>query len=253
MDRGPASANNRYRPNAGVGWVSVEGEAIVIDLHRDRYLAFDGLATSIWAGMAAGRPTGEVAEGVEAMHGLSTDSAKRATVDHIKEWLADGLIDSPESVPVSDLRFKVDPSIPCKGMPAALLSGARMTPVVFWRVLVAKRWVASHLPAGLARTLEALQAGAPDAVGPTSETVTALAAVVRVFAATRVAFRQGADDCLPRSIQLARAIHACGIPADVCIGVRKFPFGAHAWVESCGFFVAERPSRVRELFMIARL
>lgn len=44
----------------------------------------------------------------------------------------------------------------------------------------------------------------------------------------------GANDCLVRSLSLFRFLNARGVCASHVIGVRRFPFVAHAWVEVDG-------------------
>lgn len=44
----------------------------------------------------------------------------------------------------------------------------------------------------------------------------------------------GLDDCLPRSLALFVFLRRCGIPVRHLIGVRRYPFRAHAWVEYDG-------------------
>jgi hypothetical protein len=42
------------------------------------------------------------------------------------------------------------------------------------------------------------------------------------------------DDCLLRSLALFRFLRNMGFPVEHCIGVQRFPFRAHAWVEYRG-------------------
>jgi hypothetical protein len=46
--------------------------------------------------------------------------------------------------------------------------------------------------------------------------------------------RRAPDDCLARSLALYRFLRSAGVAAEHVIGVRRFPFGAHAWVECDG-------------------
>lgn len=54
-----------------------------------------------------------------------------------------------------------------------------------------------------------------------------------VAVATRYYCRRGLD-CLPRSTAIYVLLRARGVPATLHIGVKRFPFGAHAWVECLG-------------------
>jgi hypothetical protein len=60
-------------------------------------------------------------------------------------------------------------------------------------------------------------------------------------------------DCLPRSLALHRYLLAGGVKVDHCIGVRRFPFGAHAWVRVNGRPFDDSPSFVEEFTVIATI
>ena len=51
--------------------------------------------------------------------------------------------------------------------------------------------------------------------------------------ATRYYWRRGLD-CLPRAMTVYVLLHRRGVPATLHIGVKRYPFGAHAWVECEG-------------------
>nr|WP_181718619.1 lasso peptide biosynthesis B2 protein [Pedobacter sp.]QJS06272.1 Coenzyme PQQ synthesis protein D [Pedobacter sp.] len=68
-------------------------------------------------------------------------------------------------------------------------------------------------------------------------------------------FRIGTSDidCLPRSLALYSYLLAGGIRVDHCIGVRRFPFGAHAWVELCGAPIYDSPDFVKQFTLISKM
>ena len=51
--------------------------------------------------------------------------------------------------------------------------------------------------------------------------------------ATRYYYRRRLD-CLPRSLAIYILLRRQGVPATLRIGVKRFPFAAHAWVECLG-------------------
>jgi hypothetical protein len=55
--------------------------------------------------------------------------------------------------------------------------------------------------------------------------------------------------CLQRSVIAACLLRQCGIHADLVIGCRKFPFGAHAWVEADGE-VANDKKQVQQFYKV---
>jgi hypothetical protein len=82
-----------------------------------------------------------------------------------------------------------------------------------------------------------------------------LARGLRAFARAESVFviRKAPRDCFPRSIALFCFLRELGVPVEHRIGVTRFPFRAHAWVEFRGSALAE-PAREGGLFSpIARL
>jgi hypothetical protein len=60
-------------------------------------------------------------------------------------------------------------------------------------------------------------------------------------------------ECLPRAVLLARALRYQGIPSDICFGVRKLPFSAHAWVEADGEVLSDSTSFTSQFRIVARV
>lgn len=73
-----------------------------------------------------------------------------------------------------------------------------------------------------------------------------------VATATRYYYRRK-EDCLPRSFALCRLLRREGLPAELCLGVRQFPFSAHAWVECQGQLIDDSPQRISRYRLLARL
>jgi len=60
-------------------------------------------------------------------------------------------------------------------------------------------------------------------------------------------------DCLPKALTTFHLLRRQGIPAELCFGVKKFPFAAHAWVESCGVILDDDPPRLGHYTVIQRV
>ncbi len=61
--------------------------------------------------------------------------------------------------------------------------------------------------------------------------------IVRTVNAVRTATRyyyRRRRDCLPRALAACLLLWRGGVPATLHIGVKRYPFGAHAWVECDG-------------------
>ncbi len=63
--------------------------------------------------------------------------------------------------------------------------------------------------------------------------------------ALAAAFFPGRALCLEQSVTLWLLLRRRGVQADLRLGVRPYPFGAHAWVEHGGVPVNEDPELVR--------
>jgi hypothetical protein len=53
------------------------------------------------------------------------------------------------------------------------------------------------------------------------------------------------DQCLPRSLALARRLASRGVDATLMIGVRLRPFAAHCWTQTSGLLLNDRYEQVR--------
>jgi hypothetical protein len=61
------------------------------------------------------------------------------------------------------------------------------------------------------------------------------------------------DDCLPKAVTTFHLLRRQGIPAEICFGVMKFPFGAHSWVEAYGEPLDDDPERLSAYTVIHRV
>jgi len=80
----------------------------------------------------------------------------------------------------------------------------------------------------------------------------------RALAAFRTAesfflIKRAPTDCLPRSLALFRFLRSAGLAVEHRIGVRRFPFDAHAWVEHRGRVVLDNPARQSVYATLARI
>lgn len=73
-----------------------------------------------------------------------------------------------------------------------------------------------------------------------------------VQTATRFYYRRR-KDCLPKALTTFHLLRRQGLAAEICFGVRKFPFAAHSWVESFGELLDDDPPRVRQFTVIHRV
>src|SRR6202035_6179282 len=60
-------------------------------------------------------------------------------------------------------------------------------------------------------------------------------------------------DCLPKAVTAFHLMRRQGLAAELCIGVKKFPFAAHSWVEAYGLQLDDDPPRLDALTVIHRI
>jgi hypothetical protein len=102
---------------------------------------------------------------------------------------------------------------------------------------------------GLAACLDWAQSFEP--TSPSAPLSRALRSFSRV--AAFLTSSKGDADCLPRSLALFVFLRSRGFTPELVIGVKRFPFGAHAWVEHAGVPVLEeRPEHLGRFSEILR-
>ena len=72
-----------------------------------------------------------------------------------------------------------------------------------------------------------------------------------VRTATRYYFRRR-KDCLPKALTTFYLLQRRGVEVSFCLGVRKYPFGAHSWVEWQGRVIDDHPAEVKRYTLLSR-
>jgi hypothetical protein len=78
----------------------------------------------------------------------------------------------------------------------------------------------------------------------------------RTFAAVQKAtmfYYRRRRDCLPKAVTTFHLLRRQGLAAELCFGVRKFPFVAHSWVEAFGAVLDDAPERIETFTVIHRV
>lgn len=97
---------------------------------------------------------------------------------------------------------------------------------------------------GFHRLITSLAADKARLTSNTPSATQALRQIAANFEQTRRLVRSH-DQCLPRSITLARQCVAAELPVDLVIGVRLRPFAAHSWVQTGPWLVNDHVDTVR--------
>jgi hypothetical protein len=192
-----------------------------MDLRRGEYFGFDRSSAVQW---------------LRIQRGDAEDPAARAMIAQARTmgWI----VDAPASA-----RAPVRPAARARASPSVLLAWRCMAHVVIGLKL-------RGFGGAYARAL-ALDAALP-AQGSSPESVER---VLRAFARAESVVLPGLGftDCLPRSLALFSFLRRCGLAATHRIGVQRFPFFAHAWVEHGGVVLRDRADAVSKFTPIATI
>lgn len=129
----------------------------------------------------------------------------------------------------------------------SLLDAPATKPSRFWLLVVLIRLVLARraLKRGrFHRLLEELRAAKAPTWSRQACPVSPLTELAGRFEHTARAMRSH-DQCLPRSIALARLAYSRGLAVDLVIGVRLHPFAAHCWVQSGQWLLNDRLDNTR--------
>jgi hypothetical protein len=87
---------------------------------------------------------------------------------------------------------------------------------------------------------------------PSDQDKAALEKIVSaVDAGTRYYYRKRLD-CLPRALTMYYLARQQEIPVEFCLGVKKYPFAGHSWMEYQGEIIGDRPNRVKLYTVLVR-
>ena len=78
----------------------------------------------------------------------------------------------------------------------------------------------------------------------------------RTFAAVQRAtmlYYRRRRDCLPKAMTTFHLLRSQGLAAELCFGVKSYPFRAHSWVEAYGQLLDDDPPRIAGYTLIHRL
>jgi hypothetical protein len=235
----------------GVYFTAVEGEGIVMDLVADRYYGLTGVSAEIWQGLQANLSIDGIAANITERHFVDRTDAVGVVRDQLEAWVQAALVVEETGLPEHEPRLRP------LGMPATETMSLGNTRafrslvrcIDLMRAGIWVRWILRRK--GLAETLWQLQ-NVPIENLTSDERDPRVWPLVNTCMWLRWAFTQGRHDCLSRSLTLTAALRRRGVDAEVCLGVRKFPFLAHAWVEVAGMAISEPQDVLRSLNMLAR-
>jgi hypothetical protein len=206
---------------SGISFCDAGGRLLFLDVVADRYFCLADATERAFRSMTDGRDHPDR----DALAGLLRSGMLIET--------ADATTPIPFGAVCAPTASLLDAQLPrCGVLPrAAALSTLALTRLSLRR---------STLHAILRRLAETKTASSKAEVSASN----AIEEVAAAFAWTARIVRSH-DQCLSRSIAVARRLAALGLAGDLVIGVRLRPFAAHSWVQADGRLVNDRIDTVR--------
>lgn len=222
-----------------IRWRKIDGAVVILDLLAGEYFVLDPVATAAWEDLSAGTDWRHTIARLTVEYAIPEERIAADLSAFLVRLEAQGFVTdaAPSGVGAQEAGRHVEQK------PFLILRA--------WRELFrASRLLARR---GFAPTYAAYSA-IPAPASPKDLPVR-LSKALAAFARAENFFhmRRAPEDCLPRSLALFRFLRNAGIPAEHCIGVRRFPFGAHSWVEHAGRVVHDHPAQPRIYTEIARV
>jgi len=223
--------------------VRVEDRVIIMDIRSESYFALDPTASHMWDELALGNGRDETLRSLEEK--FSSDPSELAADfdEFVEKCIARGLLSRE-----LEQSLEVPGAVPLTGRARGLF-----TLRAWWSLLETKLSLSRR---GFSGTYNAALAMAcPEGVARDDTAMELLSRALKAFARAENFFylKRAPLDCLPRSLALFRFLRSVGLPAQHCIGVRPFPFSAHAWTECYGRVVHDDESNRGRFTVIARI
>lgn len=218
----------------------IQGFLVILDLQTEAYYILDPVGTSMWKTLLATDTE------IEALQVLQNEySVERARLEADLEAFRQRCIEQGFLQEKETEREIENPLYEDAGQPKFLVLRA------WWWLF---RTVRSLSASGFARTYQEYSR----LPIPKDNSVDGDELLKRSLAAFTMAenfflIKNAPQDCMPRSLALFRFLRSAGLPVEHCIGVRRIPFQAHAWVEYRGRVVQDDSSRQLTFKTLARI
>jgi len=215
----------------------VDGLAVILDLRLGDYVILDKVATAMWRVLLTADPPDRVPL-LERQFAVPAEQLAADLEAFLKQCVERGFL-TERPAPLVERRTL-----------RRVRRGAAAQRA-WWSLLATTRALAMQ---GFSSTYRRY-AGFAKPVADDRELDDLVRRAERAFARAEHFFvmRAAPKDCLPRSLALYRFMLSAGIPVDHCIGVMRFPFAAHAWVECRGRVLNDSEANVRLYAELARI
>ena len=233
----------RCRVPSHIRHVLVEDRVIIMDIRSESYFALDPTASVMWQELTLGAGRDETLRRLEGQFSSDPRELEEDFDEFVQKCVARGLLTQAPGGP---------PETP-RALFRASRAGRLFVLRAWWNLLETKLSLSRK---GFSGTYNAaLPMACPAGAAADDTGMELLARTLKAFARAENFFylKRAPLDCLPRSLALFRFLRSAGLPAQHCIGVRPFPFSAHAWTECYGRVVHDDELNRRRFTVIARI
>ncbi len=240
--RPPGEPIPRYHVPSHIRHVRVGDRVIILDIRSESYFALDPVASLMWDELTAGHGRDEYLQKLGEEISGTTGEIEDDLAGFTGKCLARGLLTESPEAPQKE------------AIPRPRRTWKRLLTFRAWWNLVRTKLTLSRK--GFCTTYgSALTMAHPGEAAQDDAGGEALERALTAFAAAENFFhlRKAPLDCLPRSLALFAFLRHLGLPACHCIGVRPFPFSAHAWTECHGRVVHDDGLNRNRFTVIARI
>lgn len=240
--RPPGDLSASYRVPSHIRHVRVGDRVVILDIRSESYFALDPVASLMWEELTAGHGRDEYLRRLEEEISGTPQEIEDDLSSFSEKCLARGLLTGSPEAPAGE------------EVPRGTHTWKRFLTLRAWWILVRTKLSLSRK--GFCATYNGALAMAytGEAAGDDAEGK-ALERALTAFAAAESIFPLGKArlDYLPRSLALFTFLRRAGLPVCHCIGVRPFPFSAHAWTECHGRVVHDDALNRNRFTVIARI
>lgn len=234
----------RLKPAPTVRHADVDGCRVLLDLGTETYRVLDPVATAMWAALIGGVDSTAALSELETRYAVDMQRLRSDLSRFAARCVESGLLVPADEPPL------MKASAASTAVIGSTARAVASRPASFMRALgsiVATRRALAK--AGFPSTYDRLSRL------PAGTDMSRLAGAVSTFSWAENFFvdRRAPQDCLVRSLSLFRFLRTCGVPCEHVIGVGRFPFHAHAWVEAGGAVVLDESRKQHGLTPLARI
>jgi hypothetical protein len=230
-----------------VSYILIDGEGVLLNQKTSKYLGLNSTGTRIFEMLQMGCTSEQVVAGLAALYRTPNDIVRRDVLIFLEEAARHGLVafsPAPGTIvgarldtvdtPVRTMEIPVHP-VRARSIPFLIVRAYALLFIIDWRLKFSKfdtvlRWLKSR------------DSRCPKEINSAQRDHTLIQQVRRAVTISTRFYYRTRKDCLPNAMLAYYLLKERGVPVKFCIGVTKFPFKGHAWVEYKGQVVFTTPA-----------